>query len=140
MHEVYKYSVTNKDTIRVIDKATETDTQLREDINKNTKDLQPTCESKEEVQNASVYTTAREPNTPEIQPSTEPFSGSGKGNSAGEKSPNQSIVVGIVGTALLAGSAVFCALKGRQSFKPLSQVISGGHFFFNIPKSLKNKI
>ncbi|MGL9718717.1 MAG: hypothetical protein ACR5K9_08870 [Wolbachia sp.] len=86
---------------------TETNTQLHEDTNKNSEDLealQPTCESKEEAQNASVDTAAREPNTPEIQPSTEPCSESGKRNSAEGKSSNQPIVASIVGIALLVSS------------------------------------
>ncbi|MGL9718675.1 MAG: WD_0033/WD_0034 family tandem repeat-containing protein [Wolbachia sp.] len=83
---------------------TETNTQLYEDTNKNSEDPQHICESKEDAQNASVDTTVREPNTPEIQPSTEPCSGSGKGNSVGEKSSNQLIVAGVVGVVLLVGS------------------------------------
>lgn len=102
-HESINFTWESKDT--------ETDTQLCEDINENGEDPQLVCESSEEPQNALEDTTAREPNTPDIPLLTGPCSGSGKGISADGKSSNQPIVAGVVGAILLAGSAVFCALK-----------------------------
>ncbi|MBA8753881.1 hypothetical protein HCR17_02440 [Wolbachia pipientis] len=102
-HESINFTWESKDT--------ETDTQLCEDINENGEDPQLVCESSEEPQDASEDTTAREPNTPDIPLLTGPCSGSGKGISADGKSSNQPIVAGVVGAILLAGSAVFCALK-----------------------------
>ncbi|WP_353269639.1 hypothetical protein [Wolbachia endosymbiont (group A) of Myopa testacea] len=74
VHEVCKYSVTNKDTTRVIDKATETDTKL---CNINSEDLQPICESSEEVQNDSTTVEPTSVDRADSPSFAEPCSGSG---------------------------------------------------------------
>ncbi|WMT84759.1 hypothetical protein NMD99_01780 [Wolbachia endosymbiont of Listronotus oregonensis] len=77
VHEVCKYSVINiehKDATHVIDKATETDTKL---CNINSEDLQPICESSEEVQNDSTTVEPTSVDRADSPSFAEPCSGSG---------------------------------------------------------------
>ncbi|NSM56849.1 hypothetical protein HET73_05670 [Wolbachia endosymbiont of Atemnus politus] len=69
------------------------------------------CESREELQNASIDTTAQEPNAPDNPSTAEP---SGKGNSADEKSSKkaiQPIIAGIVGAVLLVSCIASYIMK-----------------------------
>ncbi len=105
VHEVCKYSVTNKSTTHAIDKATETDTKL---CNINSEDLkisQPICESSEKAQ---IETT--------VEPTSEPCFDSRSGNDVDEKNKpltqqRQAILAGVVGAALLVSSVALCIME-----------------------------
>ncbi|WP_246210197.1 hypothetical protein [Wolbachia endosymbiont of Atemnus politus] len=106
-----KDSLGEQEEVTSVDKATETDTELYEDINENSETGQPMCESREELQNASIDTTAQEPNAPDNPSTAEP---SGKGNSADEKSSKkaiQPIIAGIVGAVLLVSCIASYIMK-----------------------------
>ncbi|GFU87799.1 uncharacterized protein TNCV_849831 [Trichonephila clavipes] len=108
VHEVCRYSVTNKSTTHAIDKATETDTKLCE-----SEDLQPICESSEEAQNDSVETTV-EPTSvdrADSPSSAEPYFDSRSGNTVDEKSSIQPIVASVVGAILLASGVALYIMK-----------------------------
>jgi hypothetical protein len=98
-----------------VDKATETDTQLREDINENNEDLQPACESREEAQNASVDTATQEPNvsndpcSAEIKPCFDSDATNGKDKPSTKAT--QAIIAGSAGIVLLVSSIVSYILK-----------------------------
>ncbi|XCA33697.1 MAG: hypothetical protein ABS808_02610 [Wolbachia endosymbiont of Polyergus mexicanus] len=120
MHEVCKYSVINKDTTRVIDKATETNTQL---CNEKSEIEQPIFENSEEAQNDSTTveptsvdreTNEQEPNSPDSPSSAEPHFDSRSGNTIEEKSSKKAIrpiVAGVVGAVLLASGVALCIMK-----------------------------
>ncbi|WP_353269615.1 hypothetical protein [Wolbachia endosymbiont (group A) of Myopa testacea] len=107
-----------EETINV-NKATETDTQLYEDIDINVQDLktlQPICESREEAKNTSVDNAMQEPNAHERRFSAKSCFDSEE-NSAGKKlstkaiQQKRAILAGSAGIVLLVGSVVSYIMK-----------------------------
>ncbi|WP_264328544.1 hypothetical protein [Wolbachia endosymbiont (group A) of Andrena hattorfiana] len=109
VHEVRKYSVINKDATHAIDKATETDTKLCEDVNKSSEGLQPTCETSEKAQDAPTETSNASNDLPlnEIKP----CDAVEEKSSTKTTQQRQAILAGVVGTALLVSSVALCIME-----------------------------
>ncbi|MGL9759185.1 MAG: WD_0033/WD_0034 family tandem repeat-containing protein [Wolbachia sp.] len=105
--------VTAKATTHAIDKATETDTQLCEDINENSEEAQNDSTTVEPTFELCFdrETNEQETNAHDRPSSAEPCFDSDDAEEKPSTRQRQAIVAGIVGAVLLVGSVAFYALK-----------------------------
>ncbi|WP_375603620.1 hypothetical protein NOX90_03785 [Wolbachia endosymbiont of Anurida maritima] len=111
VHEICKYSVTNKDTTHAIDKATETDTQLCKDINEKSEIEQPMFESSEEAQNDSTTVEPTSVDRADSPSSAEPCFDATDEKEGPLMQQRQAILAGVVGAVLLASGVALYIMK-----------------------------